>query len=141
MSAKHLCMRVIGAVMVAAGLSVAVGCADTGVVGGKYDEARAYPSITLSQPSLQDALGFQEATVTRTANNLLKVTQPVRAQSNDQLSIEYRAVWFDQSGQPIPPESSWKSVRLEPRQPAYITVMSSSPDAVRYNLQFRWARP
>ncbi|MBI1369584.1 MAG: DUF1425 domain-containing protein [Planctomycetes bacterium] len=118
------------------------GCnSDTSVIGGTYDEARAYPKITLSQDTLQPALGFQEPVVTRTSTNLMSVTVPVRARSNEDLNVEYRIIWFDANHQPIRPEGSWMTVRLEPRQPTSITVTSSSTDAVDYNLQFRWARP
>ena len=120
----------------------AVGCnTDTSVIGGKYDSARSYPNITLSQPALADALGFQEPSVTRTANNLMRVTLPVRALSNEDLHVEYKVNWFDGAGQPILPDTSWATLRLEPRQPAYVAVTSSSPDAINYNIQFRWARP
>jgi uncharacterized protein YcfL len=133
--------RLLAAGLIATCL-LSVGCnTDTSVIGGEYDTARSYPNITLSQPTLADALGFQEPSVTRTPNNLMHVTLPVRALSNQELHVEYKVNWFDAAGQPILPETSWVSLRLEPRQPTYVAVTSSSPDATNYNLQFRWARP
>lgn len=133
------------AIVASACLSVPLvigGCkADTSPIGAKYDEVGRYPNITLSQPSLQEALGFQEPIVTRTPENLMRVSVPVRARSDEELHVEYKPVWLDANLQPISPEMSWTPLRLEPRQPATITVQSTSPAAVNYNLQFRWSRP
>jgi len=124
-----------------AGLTLA-GCnTDTSVIGAEYDDARSYPNITLSQPTLGDALGFQDPKVTRTENDLMHVSLPVRARSNEELHVEYMVTWFDAEGQPLRPRTSWNTLRLEPRQPSYIAVTSTSSEAVNYNLQFRWARP
>ena len=118
------------------------GCkSDTSVVAGDYDDVARYPNVTLSQPSLRDALGFQEPIVTRNDNNLMQVTVPVRARSNDELHVEYRVVWMDANLQPLRPEMSWTPLRMEPRQPHNITVQATSPAAAKYNLQFRWSRP
>jgi uncharacterized protein YcfL len=118
------------------------GCkADTSPIGGQYDEVSRYPNITLSQGTLQEALGFQEPIVSRTADNFMHVSLPVRARSNEELLIEYRVIWLDASLQPLRPETAWVPLRLEPRQPYNITVQSTTPLATNYNLQFRWSRP
>ena len=135
-------MKIAIAAVLAAGLAGLGAChRDTSVVGAQYDEVARYPNITLSQPSLSDALGFQEPIVTRNANNIMQVSVPVRARSNDELHVEYRVVWLDPNLQPIRPEGSWKALRLEPRQPYTVTETASSPAATNYNLQFRWSRP
>jgi uncharacterized protein YcfL len=122
------------------GVSLA-GCADTGVIGAKTDEAATYPNLTLSQPSLSQAVRFHPPQVSRTAAGNLLVVVPLRAASNETLHLEYRAVWFDAQHRPIPPEMTWAPLRLEPRQPQQLSVNSSSSDAVDYNLQFRWGKP
>jgi len=118
------------------------GCqSDTAPIEAQTDETNAYPRISLSQRSLEKAIGFQEPIVTRSQNGLMRVTVPVRARSNEDLHIEYRVLWFDASGQPITPATGWTPVRLEPRQPQQIVAMSSSAAAADYNMQVRWSRP
>ncbi|MDH3584511.1 MAG: DUF1425 domain-containing protein [Phycisphaerae bacterium] len=113
----------------------------TDPVGAAYDDVRAYPNITLSEPSLQPALGFQEPVVTRTPGGLLQVHVPVRARSGEELYLEHKVVWLDDRGVPVPPASSWVPLRLEPRQPTHVRAAATSDAAVNYNLQFRWGRP
>lgn len=118
------------------------GCrSDTAPIPASNDEALSYPQITLSQRSLQGALGFQKPVVTQTGDNLMQVTVPVRARSNQELHVEYKVVWLDASGRPVPPDLSWRPLRLEPRQPHNIIVNATSPKATDYNMQFRWSRP
>ncbi|MEX2673710.1 MAG: DUF1425 domain-containing protein [Phycisphaeraceae bacterium] len=122
-------------------LLVTVGCQSTAIVPGQYDDAAVYPNVTLSQDSLQKALGFQEPALSRTENDLMRVTVPVRARSNEMLNIEYRVIWLDRDGAPVRPEMIWTPLRLEPRQPQYVSAAASSPAATNYNIQFRWGRP
>ena len=132
----------IGYLAAAFAMAVVVGCnTDTAVVGGRYDTVRTYPNITLSQRTLEDALGFQEPIVKRTANNLMHVTITVRSLSNEELHVEYRMVWLNEAGQPITPQMTWTPLRMDPRQPQRISITSTSPHAQDYNLQLRWGRP
>ena len=114
---------------------------NTAVVPGRYDSARSYPNVTLAQDTLQEALGFQEPEVTRTRNDLMRVTVPVRARSDETLYVEYRVIWLDEEGQPIGPEMTWAPLRLSPRVPEYVSATSSSERAENYSFQFRWSRP
>jgi uncharacterized protein YcfL len=117
------------------------GChADKPPIGGINDKPGPFPNITLNQQSLQDALRFQTPIVSRTANNNMHVALPLRADSDDTLHIEYRAVWYDAAGREIPPAMSWAPMRLDPRQAAQISVVSTSDAAVDYNIQLRWGK-
>ncbi len=118
---------------------LSIGC--TQPLGGRPDEAQVYPKITLSQTSLQNALGFNTPTVSRGAVDQMKVTQPIRAKSDDALFIEYKVIWYDASRTPVRPHMSWTAKRLEPRQPDFITVLATSSKAVDYNIQIRWGKP
>jgi uncharacterized protein YcfL len=124
--------------IVAAGL--VSGC-NTAPVAGQPDEAQVYPNITLSQSSLQGKLGFNTPSITRTANNMMQVAQPIRARANEALFIEYRFVFLDAQKRPLQPLQSWTSKRLEPRQPDFITGSSTSTDAIDYSIQLRWGKP
>lgn len=130
-------------VMATAVLSAAMlaGCQNTSPVAGAPDEAQVYPKVTLSQASLQAALGFNTPTVTRSANDLMVVSYPVRARAEEALFIEYKFVWFDVNHRPIRPYMTWKAKRLEPRQPDYLEGSATSADAVDYNIQVRWGKP
>ena len=117
------------------------GCAATGPIPAQYDEARHYPNISLSQQSLSRALGFQDPIVTRTRNDLLHVTVPMRSRSNDTLHVDHRVIWLDKEGRPIPPEMSWAPLRLDPRQPHRLVATATSREAEDYNIQMRWSLP
>ena len=118
------------------------GCyTDTAPIGADVDDAIDYPQITLSQRSLEAALAFQKPVVTRIDGDLLRVTVPVRARSNETLHVEYKVVWLDVSGNPVPPDLIWTPLRLEPRQPHNVVVNSTSPQATDFNMQFRWSKP
>ena len=118
------------------------GCkSDTGPIGPISDEALRYPQLTFSDRSIQQALGFQKPIVSQTGDGLMQVTVPVRATSREPLHIEYKTVWLDASGRPVPPDLSWRHLILEPRQPTDITVNATSKEAKDFNMQFRWARP
>lgn len=124
-----------------AAMWIVTGCASTDVVAGRYDTADHYPNVTLSERSLQDALGFQEPVISQTPSGLMRVTIPLRARSNDELHLEYRFVWLDDEGAPVQPEMNWRPLRLEPRQPQYVSASASSAAAENYNFQVRWGRP
>ncbi|MBI1373836.1 MAG: DUF1425 domain-containing protein [Phycisphaera sp.] len=127
--------------MMTLALAAAMAGCSTDPIEAKWDNVQAYPRISLSQKSLEKALGFQQPTVTRTNNDLMRVSVPIRARSNNELFIEYRVLLFDEAGQPITPATGWIPVRLEPRQPQYIQFTASSPRAKDYNMQVRWSRP
>lgn len=133
----HRNMVLVLGVVVAALVS---GCS-TSPVSGLPDEQQVYPNITLSESSLRGKLGLNAPTVTRTANNMMQVTQPIRARANEALLIEYRFVFLDAQNRPLQPLQSWTSKRLEPRQPDYIAASSTSTDAIDYNIQIRWSKP
>jgi len=131
------------ALLGAALLSAAPGCErqNTAPIGGARDYVEQYPGVSLSDPSLIDALKFQDPIITRNANDLIEVAQPIRADTDEELHIEYKVVWFDDAGVPIEPQTSWTPKRLEPRQLDYIKVAAMSEEATGHNIQIRWSRP
>lgn len=116
------------------------GCG-TGPIAGQPDETDTYARASLSDPDLQDAVRMNDATVTRTEQDLLHVVQPVRAAANEELFIEYRFVFFDAEGNVLKPEMGWRYKRLEQRVPDVISATSVSAEADDYRLLVRWARP
>lgn len=124
---------------VALALGAATGC-DTGPIAARMDSTSTYPEVSLSQESLRDALAFLPPVVGRVDNGLLRVTVPVRSKADEALHVEYRVTWFDATGQALDPEMTWAPLRLEPRQPASVTVTATSDLAARYNVQFRWGK-
>ena len=116
-----------------------VGCqADTEPIAGSPDDAAFYPKVTLSNRSLQEALGVSAPIQAKTETGNVKVMLPVRARTSNASHIEYRIVWFDASGQAIRPQMEWKPKRLEQKQPEQLTFLATSADAVDYNIQIRW---
>ncbi len=133
-------------VLLAAWMTLAIsitGCSSTPTdpIAAKYDSARSYPKISLTNPSLYDAIGVQPTIETKSPGNLMQLTLPIRATSPEELHIEYRVIWFDAQQRPISPQMTWAPKRLSPRQPDHIVASASSDTAVDYNIQLRWSRP
>ena len=113
----------------------------TGPYEAQYDEYQPYPTVTLSQASLREAIRITEPRVERLSDGLLLVTLPLRSASDEPIHVEWRIEFLDKRGVPIEPRMNWRPLRLEPRQPESISAGSTSGDAENYNVQLRWGLP
>lgn len=121
-------------------MALLLGCkTDTGPLGAQPDEVLEYPNVTITDPILQHKLAFLPHRQDRIENDLLRISLPIRALSNKAIRIHYRVMWLDKDSVPIKPQMSWKHKRLEPRQPEYIVVNSTSEEAVDFKIQIRTA--
>lgn len=119
-----------------------IGCeASTGPIPGLPDEVVDYPTVTMSQVTLQNAVAIQQPIVDRRDGFLRKITLPLRSRSNEPLHVEWRILWYGGDGHPVGPEMTWRRMMLDPRQPHRITVTTMAANATDYNMQLRWARP
>ena len=132
-------MRRSFALSLLAAIAVSIGChADTEPIPGSPDDTDVYPKVTLTERSLQDALGVGQPIETRSEAGNLVVTLPVRGRADNYVHIDYRIIWFDADGVSIRPEQSWNYKRLERKQPERLTFVATNPAAVDYNVQIRW---
>jgi len=78
-------------------------------------------------------------TVTRDKAGLLFVTVPIRSATDLRLYVDYRVTFFDENRQEIS-KTAWFSKTLEARTPDQITVNSTSPAAVDFQVDFRYSK-
>jgi len=134
--------RRLASLMVAALCAAsAAGCQTSGPIGGTQDEVERDPHVTFASKTLAKATELKQAKVSRTAGGLLAVTQPIRAESDDALEIEYRFVWRDAQGRVVPPQMTWRHKRLESYVLEFIEGNAVSENAVDWMLELRWAKP
>ena len=119
---------------------ITLGGCSTAPIGSQPDVVNEYPKVVLNTESLAKAIKLNPAMVRKTDTGMLKVTQPIRAATDDVLYIEYRFIWKDATGQPVGPEMSWRYKRLEPRLNDYISANATSDQVTDYQVQLRWAR-
>ena len=73
------------------------------------------------------------------SGGILYVTLPIRAATNMQLYVDYRASFFDRNGQLIN-QTTWFNKTLAPNVPDQITVNSMSPRAADFQIDLRYAK-
>ena len=73
------------------------------------------------------------------SGGILHVTVPIRAATNLQLYVDYRASFFDRNGQLIN-QTTWFNKTLAPNVPDQITVNSMSPRAADFQIDLRYAK-
>jgi uncharacterized protein YcfL len=127
--------------VVIGGAALLVGCQASGPIAGRQDQAPAEPNVTFASKSLAKATELKAARVARTEGGLLSVTQPIRAETDDALEIEYRFVWRDAQGRVVPPQMTWRHKRLESYVLEFLEGNAVSDNAVDWLLELRWAKP
>jgi hypothetical protein len=73
------------------------------------------------------------------AGDILYVTVPIRAATNQELHVDYRVKFFDRGGQVLS-ETGWFTRTIPPNIFDYITVKAgTAPRAADFQMDFRWA--
>lgn len=143
MKTRHL-VRTLG---VAACTAVAglAGCVtnDNTPPGARLDSvpAEAYPSIAIERPLQQftavDAAAIRLDRPTDSAP--LRVSVPLRSTAYEQMSVQYRYLWFDGEGRPLT-QSGWRFASLEPGLQLFLEGNATHLEAEQYRLEVRSAR-
>jgi hypothetical protein len=106
-------------------------------------EAREDPyvphQINMVSEDLRQSTAVMTPTPTRDPSGLLHVTLPIRAATNKQLYIDYRATFFDRNGQVLN-QTTWLSKTLAPNVADQIQVNSTSPQAADFQIDLRYTR-
>lgn len=124
------------------GIAVLGACAaNTNPNPGQLDPALPYPRVMINDDELARGLRFEEPVVLRDEEGFIeRVDLTVRALSVNTLKVDYRPVFRGPAGEIIQPETHWRTEFLEARVPERIVILPPAPNAVDYEVQFRWAR-
>lgn len=98
------------------------------------------PDITVIDEDLHQWLGFHPAVVVRSRQQPLSVEVPVRNVADDQYIVQYRFIFFDETGSVIEPAMQWDRAILEPKVMQYFRANALDQRAESWKLQVRWAR-
>ena len=107
-------------------------------VEGRNDPYDA-KQVHFSNEELRRDTAVGRPTVTRDQSGLMFVTVPIRDATDVRLYVDYRVTFFDQNRQEIS-KTTWFTKILEPRTPDQVTVNSTSPNAVDFQVDFRYAK-
>lgn len=123
-------------------LTVLVGCQQNvpAPVAGRADPYLPQ-QINLSQNDLRQRTAFLQPRLARDSQTeLLFVEVPARATTNQQLYVEYRVVFIDESGMEINPEASWVRKTLAPNVWTTLTANSTTARAADFRMDIRYQR-
>ncbi len=122
-------------------LSLIVGCQSIPApVPGRADPYIP-EQINLGQTALRQRTAFQQPRLARDAQtDLLFVSVPVRATTDQQLYIEYRTVFIDDHGMEINPDAAWVRKTLAPNVWTSLTANSTSAHAIDFRMDIRYGR-
>ena len=131
----------IRSILVTVTISLAglTGCADTvkPPIAARQDPYQR-EQIHIAQIDLRRHTAVEAPILTRDDAGLLFVTIPIRAATDLKLYIDYRATFFDRSGQPLN-QTAWFHKTLTPNTPDQITFNSTSSRAVDFQMDLRYA--
>src|SRR3954465_6280228 len=141
MRSMHTMLKVITRALLAIPLLPGLyGCNTQAPINAR-EEAYQPRQIQLADEDLRRNTRFGEPRVTRDPAGLLFVTIPVRATIDETLHTQYRATFFDETGQTLPGSpTTWFDKTLNPRVFDSITIKSTSPRAEPSPIAFRSAR-
>jgi len=98
------------------------------------------PQISVLAADLRGWLAFQPAAIDRDGQRPMAVQVPVRNIAERQYLIDYRFLFYDESGMELQPVMGWTMASLQPKQILRLSGNALSRDAVNYRLEIKWAR-
>ena len=103
------------------------------------EDTAGSPQIMLASRELQDRIAVRRPIVSQDEAGLLFVTVPVRNTTRRQMTIEYRATFFDRNRVPIQ-ETTWFPRTLTAHTQQTFTINSTSPQADDFQIDIRQAK-
>jgi len=94
------------------------------------------PQINLASRELQGRIAVRRPQVSQDEAGLMFVTVPIRNTTSRQLTIEYRATFFDRNRLPIQ-ETTWFPRTLTAHTQQTFTINSTSPEADDFQIDIR----
>lgn len=97
--------------------------------------------INIAEKALRQRTAFQQPRVVRDAEtDILHVSVPARATTDQQLYVEYRTVFLDEHGMEINPDAAWVRKTLAPNVWTTLTANSTTPRAADFRMDIRYGR-
>lgn len=103
------------------------------------EDTAGSPQIVLASRELQDRIAIRAPVVTQDEAGLMFVTVPIRNTTRRQMTIEYRATFFDRNRAPVQ-ETTWFPRTMTAHTQQTITVNSTSPRADDFQIDIRKAK-
>lgn len=128
--------------VLATAMLLTVGCARTEPWGSVQDPLPQgqQPHVILHD-DVHDAVSHGEPVVTRGEGDTpMRVTVPLRLLDNRQYNMQYRFIFFDERGERVSPDMSWRFITLPPRAQTEVQGAAMNPEAVDWRLELRLAR-
>ena len=103
------------------------------------EDPHGWPQINLASRELQGRIAVRRPVVSQDEAGLMYVTVPVRNATSRQMTIEYRATFFNRDHLPIE-ETTWFPQTLTPHTQQTFTLNSSNPNADDFQIDVRKAK-
>ena len=129
----------IRAATLAASAVTLLGCSDVKAPISARQDPYSPQQIHLASDDLRHHTALDAPHVWRDDGGLLHVTVPIRAATDKQLYIDYRATFFDRDRLPIS-EAGWTRKTLAPNVPDQFSVNSTSPLAQDFQIDIRYSK-
>lgn len=137
-------MNRTGLMMLAVCLATFAGCrtntAPSPGMGDPYPAPMNDPQITILAPELRPWLGFHPAIIDDDGRRPMQVQIPVRNMTDRDYLIDYRVLFYDDSGMQLDPVMGWKMEALRPKQTVRLIGQALDTRARNYRLEIKWAR-
>jgi hypothetical protein len=124
--------------LVALFLIVVAGCGVKPPIEGREDPFTP-AQVHFASEDLRTHTAVGEPKVSRDAAGILFVTVPIRAATDQQLHVDYRATFFDENRQVLD-HTGWTTKTLAPNTPDSVQVNSTGTRARYFQVDFRYAR-
>ena len=111
-------------------------------LGDPYPAPFNDPQISVLSPELRPWIAFHPAIITRDRRppRPMQVEVPVRNVTDRQYVLDYRFIFYDESGREQEPVMGWALQALDPKQVVRLKAGALDAEARDYRLEVRWAR-
>lgn len=128
--------------MLATVMMLTLGCARTEPWGSVQDPLPQgqHPHIILHDDVHGSVSHGQPIITPSDGETPMRVTVPIRLLDNRQYAMQYRFIFFDERGERVNPDMSWRYITLPPRAQTEVSAAALNREAVDWRLEMRLAR-
>lgn len=96
------------------------------------------PQVSLGSQELTQILGFEPG-ISERRNGLLHVAVPTRNLTDNRYTLDYRFVFYDESGMEVTPQMGYQEIVIDPKEQRRLATNAPDGRAVAYRLHVKWA--
>ncbi len=96
------------------------------------------PQVSLGSQELAQLLGFEPG-ISERRNGLLHVAVPMRNLTNNRYTLDYRFVFYDDSGMEVTPQMGFQEIIIDPKEQRRPAATAPDSRAVAYRMHVKWA--